>query len=275
MEAVRGTGRAPGRTLWVVLGGYAVWVLTWFAAQLAAERWGEPGRTGSLLLFMVGFEALAGVVLALVIGRREGLLGHSEQVPFARTTADRTSGAARAAGLVAFAVALLVGLVGSGAVAGLVAAPPDAATVGKYLLLFPGMALAVTLHCFVLIPRAVERMVGPGRLGTSVAALAGALAVAVGFWVDQLLRDPALAAVQAGVGLAVAAGALLTRSVWGTSAIYFSIMLVNTLEEDRYGAFPWSALVVGAAAVGAGLLIGGMSRHHAPVMPVPVEPATP
>lgn len=261
------TRPAPVAAMRWVLAGYVGWVATWAAVQVLGPRWGGADDAGPVLAFLVGVEAVAGIGLPLVLGRRAGLLGPAADVPFALTRERPRRVGAGVVGIAAFGVALLAGLVGSGALAAVVAAPPDAATLARYLLLFPGLALAVTLHCFVLVPRAVRRVLAGHRSALPAAVLAGAGAVALAFWADQRFGDPALAGEQALLGLALATGALLTRSVWGTATVYLVVVLGNTVADGRYDAAPWPALAVGVAAVLLAVGLGGLARTRPPAVP--------
>ncbi len=249
------------RTLIVVLAGYALWVATWYAVQLLGAHVSGSGRSWIVLLFMLTQQAVAGILVPLLIGARADLLdpddAGGERSPTHRVASRaRRSRTSVAIGSAALVVALVLGLGASGAMATVLADAPSPGVIVRYLILFPGMAFAVTLYCFWLVPRAVRRALGGGPMATVAAALAGSLAVAIGFWADGLGQDAGLAATQALVGFAVVTGALLTDSRGATYATYFAIMLVNTLAEDKYGAIAWWALILGGIAVVTAFMVG-------------------
>lgn len=238
-----------------------VWVIAWYVAQILAHALGAPGRLFTLTVFTVGYAALAGVALALATARRIALPLRPPTAPLRRR-----------AGYVVLAATVGVGVIGGGAAADLAASPPAPDVVLKYVLLFAPMALGVTLQAFVLTPGAVERAARRTRLAPiagPLAVVAGAAVVGLGFWADQRLLTTDLAVVQACLGAGFATGAVLSRDAVTTAVAYFAVMLPNTLAEDKYAAFPWAPVVLGAVVTASAVALTLRSRRSAAPRPGP------
>ncbi|MFZ5821240.1 MAG: hypothetical protein ACOYYJ_15195 [Chloroflexota bacterium] len=227
----------PTHILFPVALSYTAFLLAWGIGQ-AMEGWlGKDGIFIQLTFFMVVYIALTGIAIPLWLARRFGF-ALSTPAPKWR----------KAGGFLALGIVLVASVFFSDALPLLKADPPSAAGALKYLLLFVPMALGICLQCFFLAPRSLEAVL-PDRWWRPVLVVAAsALAIGLGFWVDQLFASPDLALTQVMLGVFFALGALLTRSFAWTYACYLVAILVNTLSEGKYFEYPWAALGIGFVA---------------------------
>ena len=75
--------------------------------------------------------------------------------------------------------------------------------------------------------------------------MAGAIALGFAFWVDQLFTGIEVALVQLGPGLIVGAGLMLHGSIVLSFFVYWLIVMINTLAEGKYAAYPGAAIAIG------------------------------
>lgn len=229
---------------------FLAWVGVWGLCQLFAAAAEQSGAL-SLYAFTIGFSALAGVLVPLAIIARNRL-----------SLSGRSGNRDMVAGAAAFALALGLGLFGSGAAIEIGSAPPSLAVILKYLLLFAPMALAVSLFAFFLVPATCRRLLGDRWPTGLVSTVLSALVLGIGFWADQRFATADLALIQAILGLIIGAGVWLTRSFGAATVTYFVILLANTLAEAKYHSLPWSPIVWGFILATAIVALFSLAQTH-------------
>lgn len=219
------------RTIYII-SAYVLFLISWYIPQYINKTYPEH-QYFTNWFFNIVYIGISGIGIPLYIAGKFNL-GFNKKA----TRKEMTIG------VISLIIALIAGIIFSGAFTEIINSKPSAQIILKYAILFSGMSLGICLHSFLLIPSLIGNLNGRNVPSMILTVIVSSLSVGLGFFVDSVLGNMELALTMAILGLFFATGYVMTRKFTVVYAAFFIVILANTLAEAKYHNYDLTTLIV-------------------------------